>query len=167
MTEGGVEEKKQRLLSALEQGVAQVHLDARRPGVLVPENLRSEHHLVLNLSYRFDPPDLSVSDWGVRQTLSFSGRRFTVALPWSAVYAIVCHATRELAMYPDEIPDEMAAAATEKVSAEDLEDQNSAPPRRPLLREVPLETSEAMGEMPAPQQAAPAPKARSHLRLVK
>ncbi|HEY0880359.1 MAG TPA: stringent starvation protein B, partial [Archangium sp.] len=81
MTERNVKEKKDRVLQALEEGMTQLHLDARRPGVLVPEKFRGDHHLVLNISYRFDPPDLSVSEWGVRQTLSFGGSRFTVGLP--------------------------------------------------------------------------------------
>ena len=56
--------------------------------MLVPEDLKQSPHLLLNLSYRFDPPDLAVSEWGVRSTLTFSGTRFTVAVPWSALYAI-------------------------------------------------------------------------------
>ena len=84
-----VPEKKARLLEALDKGMAMVHLDARRPGVLVPEHLKGELHLMLNLSYRFDPPDLSVGEWGIRQTLTFQGRSFTVAIPWSALYAIL------------------------------------------------------------------------------
>ena len=55
------DEKKSRLLGALDQGLTMVHLDARRPGVLVPAELKVQPHLALNLSYRFDPPDLHVS----------------------------------------------------------------------------------------------------------
>src|SRR6476660_5954015 len=95
-------EKKERLLAALEQGMVMIHLDARRPGVLVPPHLRNEAHLRLNLSYRFDPPDVSVGDWGVRSTLSFGGSRFKVAVPWSALFAIASQATQEFWMYPDD-----------------------------------------------------------------
>src|SRR3954466_43045 len=105
-------EKKERLLQALDQGMVMIHLDARRPGVLVPVNLRGEAHLRLNLSYRFDPPDLSVGDWGVRCSLSFSGSRFTVAVPWSSLFAITSHTTKEFWMSPDDMPEELIQATT-------------------------------------------------------
>jgi stringent starvation protein B len=161
-------EKKQRLLTALDQGLTQIHLDARRAGVLVPERYRSDHHLVLNLSYKFDPPDLAVSDWGVRQTLSFGGQRFTVAAPWSAVYAVASLVSREFWMFPDDMPDELADAATERVTKGDLRpaDAPTAPPApapspRAVLREVVVEPRE--GEEPK----EPSPPRRGHLRVVK
>lgn len=159
-------EKKQRLLAALEHGLTQMHLDARRPGVLVPERYRDQHHLVLNLSFRFDPPDLSVSEWGVRQTLSFGGQRFTVAAPWSAIYAVASLVTREFWMFPDDMPDELAEAAVERVKEADFTPaeapQPAPPPPRTVLREVVLEPSE--GEEP-PRE--PSPPRRGHLRVVK
>lgn len=163
-----VDEKKQRLLTALEKGMAQLHLDARRPGVLVPESFKGNHHLVLNVSYRFDPPDLSVSDWGVRETLSFSGSRFTVGVPWSALYAIASHVTREFWMYPDDMPEELAQAATERINTEELA-KPAEPPAAPeeknpraILREVVLNKPEGGGE-----EKAPSPPRRGHLRIVK
>lgn len=172
-----LEEKKQRLLSALEQGLTQVHLDARRPGVIVPERFKSEHHLVLNVSYRFDPPDLSVSEWGVRQTLSFNGSRFQVGLPWSAIYALASLVTREFWMYPDDMPIELAESVGEKVSESDLKPSPAllpareapppeAEPARPraVLREVVIERGD--GTEPA-EPEAPSPPRRGHLRVVK
>ena len=32
-------DKKERLLAALDQGMVMIHLDARRPGVLVPASI--------------------------------------------------------------------------------------------------------------------------------
>lgn len=159
-----LDEKKDRLLAALDKGMTQVHLDARRPGVLVPEQFRANHHLVLNLSYRFDPPDLSVSDWGVRETLSFSGSRFTVGIPWSALYAIASPVTREFWMYPDDMPAELAEAATERVNTEEpLVPPEAASPRA-ILREVVLD-KKAGGEPEEPSE--PTPPRRGHLRVVK
>ncbi len=159
-------DKKERLLSALEQGMVMIHLDARRPGVLVPPHLRNEAHLRLNLSYRFDPPDLSVSDWGVRSTLSFSGTRFTVAVPWSALFAIASHVTKDLAwMYPDDMPPELLqqTAVTTQVPTQELVPAPAAEARpRTLLREVPGEGKEPEG----PPDDPPPPR-RGHLRLVK
>ncbi len=169
-------DKKERLLAALEQGMVMIHLDARRPGVLVPPQLRGEAHLRLNLSYRFDPPDLSVSDWGVRSTLSFSGTRFTVAVPWSALFAIASHVTKELFwMYPDDMPPELLqqTMVTSKVPAQEVAPASvpaptPAPvPERPraVLREVPGER-DTSAPPEGPQDEPPTPR-RGHLRLVK
>lgn len=163
VTDRKLKEKKDRVLEALEQGMTQLHLDARRPGVLVPERFRQEHHLVLNVSYRFDPPDLSVSEWGVRQTLSFGGSRFTVGVPWSSLYAVASLTTREFWMFPDDMPQELADSATEKAKLPpslDSEEKSS----RAVLREVVME-KRADGEE-GPPEAPTAPR-RGHLRVVK
>lgn len=169
-------DKKSRLLWALEQGMTMVHLDARRPGVIVPAHLKNEAHLLLNLSYRFDPPDLSVGEWGVRSTLTFSGTRFTVAVPWSALYAISSHVTKEFWMYPEDMPPELSANPQAKPSVAsvpvsvvglapvDGDDgpKDPVPAARAVLREV-------IAEVP-PGEAPPAPTSppkRGHLRLVK
>lgn len=161
-------EKKSRLLGSLEQGLTQVHLDARRPGVIVPEEFKTEHHLRLNLSYRFSPPDLSVSDWGARQTLSFGGRRFTVGIPWSAVYAVASLVTQDLWMFPDDMPAELVEAATEKVRLP-LTDEAAEPegPRTPraVLREVVM--TQPAGDETEEPPLEPTPPKRGHLRIVK
>ena len=164
-------EKKDRLLEALDKGMTMVHLDARRPGVLVPEHLKGELHLMLNLSYRFDPPDLSVGEWGVRQTLTFQGRRFTIAIPWSALYAISSHVTREFWMYPEEMPKELLespggqAALGPTGPAPEGEQTLPAPARsdsaRAVLREV------VRNDAPEKSDAPTEPPKRGHLRLVK
>ena len=163
-------EKKQKVLQALEQGMTQLHLDARRPGVLVPEQFRGDHHLVLNVSYRFDPPDLSVSDWGVRETLSFGGSRFTVGIPWSALYAVASLVTREYWMFPDDMPEELAEAATEKATLPGPSAEEPKGPRS-ILREVvlpPPEEGEAPGGPTEPTEPTePTPPKRGHLRVVK
>lgn len=190
------DEKRSRLETALGEGMAQLHLDARRPGVLVPKQFLDEHHLVLNVSYRFDPPDLSVNDWGVRETLSFSGSRFKVAVPWSAIYAIASHVTREFWMFPNEMPAELLAGMAEKAEGLPGAPEPLTPKGpRAILREVataPLEEPEVPGaavpSVPAvpsvaslasvappppdtapaaPQAEAPPAPRRSHLRVVK
>ena len=154
-----MKEKKDRVLQALEEGMTQIHLDARRPGVLVPEKFRGDHHLVLNVSYRFDPPDLSVSEWGVRQTLSFGGSRFTVGLPWSAIYAVASLTTREFWMFPDDMPEELSESATEKAQLPPAPEPEKP---RAVLREVVLEKR---GDEEPP--AEPTEPRRGHLRIVK
>ena len=159
-----VQEKKSRLLEALDKGLTMVHLDARRPGVLVPEHLKSEMHLMLNLSYRFDPPDLSVGEWGVRQTLTFQGRRFTIAIPWSALYAISSHVSREFWMFPEEMPKELlespggTPSLVREVAPGNLRPEDAA---RAVLKEV------VRNDAPEKSDGPPAPPKRGHLRLVK
>lgn len=159
-------EKKDRLLAALENGMVMIHLDARRPGVLVPSSLRGEAHLRLNLSYRFDPPDLSVGEWGIRSTLSFSGTRFTVAVPWSALFAITSHVTREFWMYPDDMPPELLQLLQKDKAAPAAGEPSSD---RAILREVassdpPAEPGPGDDPDGGPEKR---PKRRAHLRLVK
>ncbi len=181
-------EKKDKLLAALERGMVMIHLDARRPGVAVPTHFRGEAHLRLNLSYRFDPPDLSVGEWGVRSTLSFSGSRFTVAVPWSALFAITSHVSQEFWMFPDDMPAELLGQSVGP-DGEPAREQSAPPERggrpRAVLREVRNEPDpapaapEPAAALPPPPAPAPAPvqttgddeppkpKGRGHLRLVK
>jgi stringent starvation protein B len=153
-------EKKEQVLECLEKGMTQIHLDARRPGVLVPEKFKGDHHLVLNISYRFDPPDLAISEWGVRQTLSFGGSRFTIAVPWSALYAVASLTTREFFMFPDDMPAELADSATEKATLPPSPEPDEKKARA-VLREVVTERAE--GDQP---EKPTAPR-RGHLRVVK
>ncbi|MBN8226456.1 stringent starvation protein B [Corallococcus macrosporus] len=178
-----VSDKKERLLAALDQGMVMIHLDARRPGVLVPASLRGEAHLRLNLSYRFEPPDLTVGEWGVRSTLSFSGSRFTVAVPWSALFAIASHVTKEFWMYPEEMPPELlqqppgASAASVARPPPPAPVPVAAERPRAFLREVQAErtdepeTRPEVAAPPPPPEGGPPeepqPPRRGHLRLVK
>ncbi len=181
------EEKKSRLLTALEQGMTQIHLDARRPGVLVPKRFQGDHHLVLNLSFRFDPPDLTVNEWGVRETLSFGGERFTIGVPWTALYAIASHVSHDFFMFPDDMPEELLKGAIDKqravpppgadarsqvaamlaqvasgLSEGEAADSPEKAPGKALLREVVLENP--VGDEPPKE---PTPPKRGHLRIVK
>jgi stringent starvation protein B len=156
-------EKKERLLAALEQGMVMVHLDAGRPGVIVPSSLKEESHLRLNLSYRFEPPDLTVGDWGVRSTLSFSGTRFRVAVPWSAIFAMTGYASKEFWMYPDDMPKELLQQAAFSKPRKPRVEESQASSRGPLR-----EAADDVSEEARPESAdKPSGRTRSHLRIVK
>ncbi len=176
------QEKKKRLLESLEKGMAQVHLDARRAFVAVPERFKDQPQLVLNISYRFEPPDLTVSDWGVRETLGFGGERFLCGIPWTAIFAVASVVTREFWMYPDDMPAEVMANAVEKYGGgevrakwpktkeEEAAGQSGPAASKPraVLREVVLEKA----DQPADENAEgpkdpPEPPKRGHLRVVK
>jgi stringent starvation protein B len=154
-------EKKDRLLAALERGMVMVHLDARRPGVIVPAELRCESHLRLHLSYRFDPFDLSVGEWGMRSTLSFSGKQFTVAVPWSALFAITSKVTHEFWMFPEDMPTELSQIPPPKLRA--------AAAARASLEARPVSLREVDGERKSGTTEGDdaTPRGRSHLKLIK
>jgi len=173
---GNDNEKKDRLLAALDAGLVMIHLDARRAGVTVPLHLRGESHLRLNLSYRFDPPDLSVGEWGIRATLSFGGKQSPVAVPWLALFAITSQVTKEFWMYPGDMPPELMQKAMDGEATASREGLESEAPElqvaaaRPQLAEVPAApASEVAGDEspPSPPPEGDKPRARPHLRLVK
>jgi len=56
-------------------------------GVALPEYLRDEQLVRLNLVAGRDTPEVLLDDWGVRCSLTFRGTRVEVALPWGAVVA--------------------------------------------------------------------------------
>jgi stringent starvation protein B len=82
--------KKEVMLALLERSEARVHLDARRPGVQLPEKLLRDGHVRLDYGYGLTPPiaDLDVGDEGIRATLSFNRVPFATFVPWTAVYLI-------------------------------------------------------------------------------
>ena len=159
-------DKKTRLLDALDKGMVMIHLDARRPGVLVPDDLRPLPHLSLNLSYRFDPPDLTVNDWGVRCTLSFSGVQFFVAVPWCAIFAMTRSSDGEPWMYPDDMPAELVqkAMVTVKTSPVETDTKPKAMLRQVLEQKGPAVEGEERKEE---HKDEPKPASRGHLRVVK
>ena len=181
-------EKRERLDAALADGVATIHLDARRPGVKLPEHLRTDPNLRLNLSLRFDPPDLATGDWGVHETLSFSGTSFRVAVPWQAIFAVTGGGARPQAwLFPEDMPEELFDAAADRFGlsekeVDDLKREASktasmglAPPdpsltKRPFVPRV-VEAAEAPAPMPPTTQGPNKPDGtsarRSHLRVVK
>jgi hypothetical protein len=69
-------------------GVA-IAVDARQPGVVLPEHLLG---IDVVLNYELDPPvpipDLEATAEGIRATLSFSRTPFATFVPWGAVTAM-------------------------------------------------------------------------------
>ena len=181
------EEKQKQLERALERGAVMIHLDARRPGVIVPARFRQDYHLRLNLSLRYDPPDLSVGEWGVRETLRFNGVSFAVAVPWSAIFAVTgAQRSDQAFLYPEDMPKELFEAAARhfgltgdevqrlRAEANELDRVDLAPDAPPadrsrcalhLVTEQMRDTAQDQGpqdEQPDPEK----PKGR-HLKLVK
>ena len=150
----------------------------RRQGVTLPSSLKQEPHVRLNVSYRFDPPDLAVNEWGVRATLTFPTGRYTIAVPWNALFALTSHVTKDFWFYPEDMPQELFDQnGDQKPSAKAEATELRAAPQRPALKiakppedappaaaRIQLAPAE-VAQIEAPQEVRPA--GRSHLRLVK
>jgi hypothetical protein len=55
------------------------------PGVELPEHLREEVVVRLNLVVGRDTPEVLLDEWGIRVNLTFRGRRHDCAFPWTSV----------------------------------------------------------------------------------
>ena len=143
----------------LERGSLFLHLDPRVEGVVVPDYLRNQPQLVLQvgLSLVIPIPDLEVDEEGVFGTLSFNRAPFYCRVPWRAVFGMVGDDGMGL-LWHEDFPPEVAAdveAATRKAERA---------PRGPALRSIDGgadEASEPRGDEPT------APARRPKLRLVK
>ena len=157
--------KRQTLLQYLQRGVAMVHLDARRPGVVVPRQHADDAHLRLNLSFRYSIPDFEIDDRRIQATLSFAGAPFQCILPWESIFGITSHAG-DGQVWPEDLPTEvMQTLATRK--------DRPAPPRSPRPGLVAVtEESQAADRPPSGSSGAgpaqgPQDPRRPHLRLVR
>jgi stringent starvation protein B len=158
---GRVPSKKHTLLQYLQRGVTMVHLDARRPGVVVPPQYAGDAHLRLNLSYRYSIPDFEIDERRIQATLSFSGAPFQCILPWESVFGITSHAG-DGQVWPEDLPTEVmqTLGRTERpVRAE-----------RSGLMAVPRDAKPADRPAAEARDAGPSPgdsPRRPHLRLVR
>lgn len=123
--------KKEVALALLEGPSMFVHLDPRRPGVLVPPRFRDKPQLVLQIGLNmFVPiPDLKVDDEGITCTLSFDRAPFWCRMPWNAVYALVGEDGRGM-MWPNDIPPEVVAQMQNPQQQQQRE-APKAPQKRP------------------------------------
>lgn len=103
--------KKEVAIALLEATNVLVHLDPRRPDVVVPAWFKKQPQLALEIGLNMPVPipDLAVEDEGISCTLSFSRTPFWCRIPWSAVFALVGRDERAM-VWPDDVPPEVAAA---------------------------------------------------------
>ena len=160
---GRVHSKKQTLLQYLQRGVTMVHLDARRPGVVVPPQYAGDAHLRLNLCYRYSIPDFEIDDRRIQATLSFSGAPFQCILPWESVFGITSH-SGDGQVWPEDLPTEVMQTLGRP------ERPPAARPDRPGLSAVPRETrapDRPSAETHDAGRSSDESPRRPHLRLVR
>jgi stringent starvation protein B len=161
--------KKDVARALLLRGSVFVHLDPRRPGVLVPARLRHQAQVVLQvgLDMPVPIPDLRVDEEGIFGTLSFKGVPFSCFVPWAAVFALVGEDAKGM-VWSREMPDEIATALVR-------ESKRGSGDRADLVRlddyrHRDARTSEARTSMLAPKRRSDRPPAwdrPAYLRVVK
>ncbi len=132
-----------------------IHLDPRKPQVVVPAWFKKQPQLILQVGLNLaNPiPDLNVDDEGISGTLSFSRSPFWCRVPWTSVYALVGEDGRGM-LWPNDVPSEVAAQ---------LHVRGASPPpqQQPRLRAVPNPESSvpsaSAGGAPASEPQPPAP----------
>src|SRR5262245_9578811 len=100
--------KKEIALALLKGGPSMfVHLDPRRPGVIVPKSFTGQPQLILQLGLNMviPIPDFKLDDECMSCTLSFNRMPFWCRLPWSAIYALVGEDGRGMVWASDVPPD--------------------------------------------------------------
>lgn len=97
----------------LDQGYVKIALDARKEGVLVPLEFRSDFNLTLEFSSHYFCNDLSFNDQALSARMLFASGSFGVLIPWSAVYALSDEDEASTTCWTDAIPPELLVADTE------------------------------------------------------
>lgn len=167
---------KHELLEAyLESGMTMVHVDPRVEGVTLPAHLRDDPHVALNLSYRFAPFDLKVTDDEVTATLSFGGQSHFVRLPMPAIFGIQQHQTGDGVLWVEDAPLSFLAL----LIREDEHDDERGLAAKPVLRAVEggrggkaakpavvPNAAEADAGLGPTDESNARPRSRAHLRAV-
>jgi stringent starvation protein B len=154
------DKKRELLETLLEKGMVLVAVNGRFPGVDLPEHLRGDPQVNLNLSYRFGWP-MEVGDWGVRATLTFGGRPYDCALPWPAIFLAVSHVSQERYLFPADVPDELLPGSP---VAKEVEEEPPAERPRPRFAVVEGGAEEPEDE----EEGSDGPRAfPSYLRRIK
>lgn len=138
------------------KGSVFVYLDPRREGTLVPDHLRAQPQLVLQigLDLAVPIPDLRIDDEGVTATLSFNRTPFACRVPWSAIFGLVGDDAIGV-VWREDLPDEIEAEVEQAVRRAEAKKAGH------LLRAIPGGGSDTQ------RPSEDAPERPPHLRLVK
>lgn len=141
-----------------------VHLDARHPEVIVPEWLKNNPALKLQLSYKFRG-HIEHDELAITADLVFKGKYHSCRIPWDAVWAMI-PSEGDACTWPLSIPKDLMALK-EKVDdshdrtegkLEEAQHRNGKKKVRPVKVEI------ASSEKKDSKSKV---KSRAHLKLVK
>jgi hypothetical protein len=126
------------MLALLERSEARVHLDARKPGVRLPDRLLGDGHVRLDYGHGLTPPipDLDIGDDGITATLSFSRVPFQTFVPWTAIYLIADYDGNGAVWQEDIPPDLLEGAAPTSSENTPKPDKPTGKPRPSHLKLV-------------------------------
>lgn len=159
--------KKDVALALLQGPSLFIHLDPRKPEVIVPLHFKKQAQLVLQvgLNMAVPIPDLHVDDEGVSCTLSFNRSPFWCRLPWTAIYALVGDDKRGM-IWPDEVPAEVENAQRPKGSEPQPAGGKSRGPRGAKKKERSPREDEARaaGDVASSEAAGQAREMRASAR---
>lgn len=144
-----VPDKREVMLYLLQDAWVLVHLDGRRQGVILPDHLKQERHVILQYGYNMPVPidDFVVDERGISATLSFRRVAQTTFIPWSAIFAITDGDKRSM-VWQEDLPADL------ELKAEEGEGASAKPPDKDKDKEP---------EKPAKPGKKPRP---SYLKLV-
>jgi stringent starvation protein B len=143
-------------LDLLERTSVFVHLDPRRPGVIVPQGFLKQPQLVLQigLNMAIAIPDLEVGEDGISCTLSFNKRPHFCRMPWSSIYALIGESGGGM-VWPEDVPPEV-------VSQQRAAAKKETKPKKPGLRAISGDSADRNGdEAPSTRRSEPPGKERS------
>jgi hypothetical protein len=145
--------KKDVALALLEESSMFIHLDPRRPHVIVPRSFMGQPQLVLQvgLNMAIPIPDLKVDDDGISCTLSFNRSPFWCRIPWESIYALVGEDGRG-GVWAEDVPPEI-----QRQSASAPQQKPGSKRPRPKLSAVPGGAAEPRPEPPAEDDRRPVP----------
>ena len=124
--------KRELVEELLGAGPVLIHIDARKPSARVPASFKDDPKLVLRVGYGLRPAiiDLSVDDEALSGTLTFGGVPHRCTLPWDAVYAAVSEIDHKGMVWPDDVPESVAASL---LAIEGESERNRQTDERPVI----------------------------------
>lgn len=158
-------DKKRQLVEALlDKGMTLVALDGRAAGIDLPDHLRGDPQVRLNLSYRFGLP-IELDDDGVRATLTFGGVPHDCVIPWPAIYLAHSHVTEEQFLFLADVPDALLPGEPVAAEAEEVDEVDDRP--APVETRPRFAVVEGGGELEESPEEAEGPPRVPHLRRIK
>lgn len=138
-------QKKKVLEELLEQKFVMAHLNPKIEHVIVPDHLKENSTLTLQLSLRFRG-EMSLEKTCVKADLLFSGDYFSCEIPYSSIWALTSEAG-ETQLWPDSMPEELRSG---ELKIEERKEDHSKEEEEEDLTQAPF-----------------TPKSKGHLKLVK